>query len=90
VSSGKFNDGVGVVHGHTVVDEQGVQEGTKHAALRGPCFESQSGRYVVAYPHHLGAACQEVQDPVEREMFSPGVLSLVMSLEGTMVLNAKL
>ena len=35
------------------------------------------------YPHHLGVARQ-----LKREVFSPRVLSLVMSLEGTMVLNA--
>ena len=31
---------------------------------RGPSVEDQRGRPVVAYPYHLGAACQEVQDPV--------------------------
>jgi hypothetical protein len=60
----KLNDGVGVVLGHAVVDDQGVQEGTKHAPLRGPSVEDRRGRYVAAYPYHLGAARQEVQDPV--------------------------
>jgi hypothetical protein len=67
------------------VSEQGVQEGTKHAPLRGPRVEGKHGECVVAYLHHLGEAPQEVQ-----EVFSPRVLSLVMSLEGTMVLNAEL
>ena len=40
------------------------------------------------YPYHLGAD-QEVQDQVA-EVFSPRILSLVMSFEGTMVLNAEL
>ena len=31
---GKLNDGVGVVLGHAVMSEQGVQEGTKYAYLR--------------------------------------------------------
>ena len=44
--------------------EQGVQEGTEHAPLRGPRVKGQRGGGVVAYPHHLGSACQEVQDPV--------------------------
>ena len=44
----KLNDGVGVVLGHAVVGEQGVQEGTKHAPLRGPCVDDQCGRCVVA------------------------------------------
>ena len=61
---GKLDDGVGVMPGHTVMSEQGVQEGTEHAPLRGPCGEDQRGRCVVAYSYHLGAASQEVQDPV--------------------------
>jgi hypothetical protein len=32
----KLNDLVGGVHGRAIVGEQGVQEGTKHAPLRGP------------------------------------------------------
>ena len=54
----KLNDGVGVV------GEQGVQEETKYTPLRGPSVEDQRGGCVVAYPYHLGAARQEVQDPV--------------------------
>ena len=65
--------------------EQGIQEGTKYAPLRDPRVEDQRGRCVVAYPYHLGAARQEVQD-----VFSPRVLSLVMSFVGIMVLNAEL
>ena len=58
-----LNDGIGVVLGHAVVGEQGVQEGTKHAPLKGPRVVEQRGRCVVAYPYHLGAVRQEVQDP---------------------------
>ena len=54
----------GVVFGHAVMGEQRVQEGTKYTPLRGPSVEDQCGRCVVAYPYHLGAAHQEVQDPV--------------------------
>ena len=76
--------------GHAVIGEQGVQEGTEHAPLRGPRVEDQCGR-CVTFPYHLGAARQEVRDPVtEREVFSPRVLSLVMSFESTMALNAEL
>ena len=46
------------------MSEQGVQEGTEHAPLRGPRVEDQRGGCVVTYPYHLGAARQEVQDPV--------------------------
>ena len=38
---GKLNDGVGVVPGHAVMSEQGVQEGTKYEPLRGPRVEDQ-------------------------------------------------
>ena len=68
------------------MDEQGVQEGTKHTPLRGPSVDDQRGRCVVAYPYYLGVARIQLQ----REVFSPRVLSLVMSFEGTTVLNAEL
>ena len=45
------------------MSEQGVQEGTKLALLRGPRVEDKHGGCVVTYPYHLGAARQEVQDP---------------------------
>ena len=61
---GKLNDGVGVVPGCAVMSEQGVQEGTEHAPLGGSSVEDQRGRCVATYAHHLGAARQEVQDPV--------------------------
>ena len=64
MSSGKLNDGIRVVPGHAVMSEQGVQEGTENAPLRDPCVEDQHGGCVVTYPYHLGAARQEVQDPV--------------------------
>ena len=41
------------------MSEQGVQEGTEHAPLRGPSVEDQCGRCVVTY--HLGAARQPVR-----------------------------
>ena len=55
------------MRGHTVVGEQGVQEGTKHTPLRGPRVEGQCGGGVVAYPHHLGPSTQEAQDPATEE-----------------------
>ena len=60
----KLNDDVGVKRGHAVMGEQGVQEGTTHAPLRGPRVEDQRGRSVATYPYNLGMARQEVQDPV--------------------------
>ena len=44
--------------------EQGVQERAQNAPLWGPSVEDQRGGDVVTYLHHLGAARQEVQDPV--------------------------
>jgi hypothetical protein len=43
----KLNDGVGVVLGHAVMGEQGVQEGTEYAPLTGPHVEVQRLRCVV-------------------------------------------
>jgi hypothetical protein len=71
------------------MNEQGVQEWTEHLRLRGPCVEDQHGGCVVTYPYNLGVAHQEVQNPVA-VVFSPRVLSLLMSFKGTMVLNAEL
>ena len=67
------------------MSEQGVQEGTVHSPLRGPCVEDQRGGCLVTYPYHLGARIQ-----LQWEVFSPRVLSLVMNFEGSMVLNAEL
>jgi hypothetical protein len=53
------------------MSEQGVQEGTEHTPLRGPRVEDQGGGCVVSYSYHLGAARQEVLDPVSEG----GVLS---------------
>ena len=46
----KLNDGVGVVPGHAVVGEKGVQEGTEHTPLRGSGVEDQRGKCVVQDP----------------------------------------
>ena len=50
--------------GHTVVGEQGIHEGTKYTPLMGPSVKDQHGRCVVSYSSHLGAAHQEVHNPV--------------------------
>ena len=42
------------MHGHAVMGEQGVQEGAELEPLWGPSVED----------YHLGAARQEVQDPI--------------------------
>ena len=55
------------MHGHAVVGEQGGQERAQNAPLGGPSVEEQRGGDVVASPHHLGAARQEVQDPFAQD-----------------------
>ena len=72
------------------MSEQGVQEGTEHAPLRGPCVEDQRGGCVVTYPYHLEWPVRKSKIQFQREALSPRVLSLLMSFEGTMVLNAEL
>ena len=86
----KHNDGVGVVLGHAFVGEQGIQEGTMPAPLRGPHFEDQRSRCVGVYPYHLGWPVRKSRRQLQRQVFSPRVLSLEMSFMGTMVLNAEL
>ena len=64
---------------------------TEHAPLRGPCVRDQRGRRVATYPYHLGGQpVRKSRIQLQREVFSHRVLSLVISFEGTMVLNAEL
>ena len=49
------------MHGQALLGEQGVQERAQNAPLWGPSVEDQQSGDVVTYPHHLGAARQEVQ-----------------------------
>ena len=63
--------------------EQGVQEWTEHAPLRDPD---------VLFPTLTtwGRPVMKPRIQVQRVVFSPRGISLVMSCEGTMVLNAEL
>jgi hypothetical protein len=63
--------------------EQGLQEEAEHAPLRSTSVVDLRSGDVVSYLPHLGVACP--QGGVETQG-----LSLMMSLEGTMVLNAEL
>uniref|UniRef100_A0A8C7FCB0 beta-ketoacyl-[acyl-carrier-protein] synthase I n=1 Tax=Oncorhynchus kisutch TaxID=8019 RepID=A0A8C7FCB0_ONCKI len=71
---------VGVVPGHAVVGEQGVQEGTEQAPLGSSSVEDQRGRCVATYPHHLGVARQEVQNPVAEGGISPFVPRILVNM----------
>jgi hypothetical protein len=73
----KLNDSVGGLHARVVMSEQGVQEGTEHAPLRGPRVEDQRGECLV--PYHLGRPVRKSRIQLQREVFSPRVLSFVMS-----------
>ena len=66
----------------------GVQERTKHAPLRGPCVSVAD--VLLPTLTTWGWPVRKSRIQLQREMFSPIALSLVMSLEGTMVLNAEL
>ena len=90
MTSANLNDGVGVVRGNAVVGEQGIQETSEHAPLRGPHAEGQRGGCVVAYPHHLDGRVRKSSIQFQREVFNTRVLRLVISLEGTIVLNVEL
>ena len=78
------------MHDHAVMGEQGVQEGAEHAPLWGPSVEYQRGGDFVSYPHHLGEAHQEVQDPVAQGRVETQGPKLNDELEGYCVLNAEL
>ena len=74
--------------GHAVVGEQGVQGGLSMHPCGAPMLKVQHGECDVAYPHHLRQPIRKSR--LQREVFIPRVLSLGMSLEGTMVLNVEL
>ena len=71
---------------HSVM--QRVQEGAEHAPLWGPCVEDQQSGGVVSYLNHLGEV-RKSRTQLHRAGFRPRVPSLMMSLEGTMVLNSE-
>ena len=79
VSSANLMMVLGVVPGRAARSEQGVQEGPEHAPLRGPRVEGQRGGCGVTYPYDLGAAVRKSRIQLQREVFSPRILSLGMS-----------
>ena len=83
-----------VVCVHAVVGEQVVQEGTKHAPRRGPggvpVVRVSVADFLFPTLTSWGRPVRKSRIQLQREVFSPRILSLVMSFEGTMVLNAEL
>ena len=70
------------------MSEQGVQEGTEHAPLRGPGVEDQHVLLPTLTP--WGRPVRKARIELQREVFSRRGPSLMMSLEGKMVLNTEL
>jgi hypothetical protein len=65
------------------VGEQGVQEGTKNAPLRGPRVEDVLLPTLTTW----GWPFKKSRIQFQREVYSPRVLRLVMNFVGTMVLR---
>ena len=70
--------------------EQGVQEGTKHAPLGAPVLRVSVADVLWPTLTNWGRPVRKSRIQLQRKLFSPRVVSLGMSLEGTMVLNAEL
>jgi len=68
--------------GYIVIRVQGVLEGTEYAALRG----SAQGQYrggEAANSHNLSVRKSSIQSSIQREVLNPRLLSLRMSLAGS-------
>ena len=72
------------------MSEQEVQEGTEHALLRGPVLRISMVDVLLPTLNTWGRPVRESKMQLQREVSGPRVHSLVMSFEGTMVLNAEL
>ena len=68
--------------GHPLMGEKRLQEGAEPAPLWGPSVEDQQSGGDVSYLHHLGAARQEVQDPIAQGGVETQGLKLNDELEG--------
>jgi hypothetical protein len=75
---------------HAVVGEHGVDEGTKHTALRTPLLMVSVGDVLLPTLNAWGWPFRKSRIQLQRDVFNPRVLSLVMSLKGSMVLNVVL
>ena len=72
------------------MSEQGVQEGTEHAPPRGPWLRISVADVLLPFFTTWGRPIRKSRIQLQREVFSPRVLNLVIHLEGTGVLNAEL
>jgi hypothetical protein len=72
------------------MSEQGVQEGTEHAPLTGPMLRISVADVLLPTFTTWGQPIRKSRIQLQRTVLSPKVLSLVMSFEGTVGLNAEL
>ena len=72
------------------MSEQGVLEGTEHALLRDPVLRISETDVLLPTLTTWGRSVRKSRIQLQREVFSPRVLSLVMGFESTVVLNAAL
>ena len=72
------------------MSEQGVQEGTEYTTLRGPVLRISVADVLLPTLTTWGRPVRISRIQLQREVISPRVLSLLISFEGTMVLNAEL
>ena len=70
--------------------EQGVQEWTEHTPLGCSSVEDQHTDVLLPTLTTWGRPVRKSRIHLQREVFSPMFLSLVMNFEGTMLLNAEL
>jgi hypothetical protein len=68
--------------------EQGVQEGTLHTPLREPALRISVADVLLPTLTTWGQPIRKSRIQLQREVFCPRVLSLVISFEGTMILDA--
>ena len=69
--------------------EQGVQEGTKYTPLRGPVLRISVADLLLPTLTTCRRPVRKSRIQLQMGVFSPRVLSLVMSFVGTMVVNAE-
>jgi hypothetical protein len=79
---GKLNDGVVVVPGRAVMSDQSVQEGTM--------LRISVADVLLPTLTTWGRPVRKSRIQLQMEVFSTTVLNLVMSFEGTMVMNTDL
>ena len=76
----KLHHVIGAVGCCAVVSQQGVEQGTEHTALRGPCAECDAARDVVADSYCLGSLTEKVQHPIAKGGVEPQLVQFTDEL----------